>query len=213
MAFGLQWHSFQSQTLERSLLEPIRLARLVSGARRVEERMFAALTGIGTRAMWWQKKSRSPLPDWVTRSTPSEMPLEVVKTMPAEPTVLNPNQSRLGPTVSLKGELAGKEDLVIEGQFEGTINLQDRSLTIGLQSQVKADIQANRVIIHGSVTGNISARERIEIRKTGRVLGDLVGPGIAIEEGAYFKGSIEILREEAQEGRPSSSLRAEGASA
>ncbi len=133
--------------------------------------------------------------------------------MPAEPTVLSSNQSRLGPSVSLKGELAGKEDLVIEGQFEGAINLQDRSLTIGLQSQVKADIQANRVIIHGSVTGNISARERIEIRKTGRVLGDLVGPGIAIEEGAYFKGSIEILREEAQEARPSSSLRAEGASA
>ncbi len=177
--------------------------------------MFAALTGIGARAMWWQKKSGSPLPDWVTRSIPPEMPmpLEVVKTMPAESTVLNPNQSRLGPSVSLKGELAGKEDLVIEGQFEGTINLQDRSLTIGLQSQVKADIQANRVVIHGSVTGNISARERIEIRKTGRVLGDLIGPGIAIEEGAYFKGSIEILREEAHEARPSSSLRAEGASA
>jgi cytoskeletal protein CcmA (bactofilin family) len=72
-----------------------------------------------------------------------------------------------------------------------------------VNGQVKAGIQASRVVIHGSVTGNISARERIEIRKTGHVLGDLVGPGIAIEEGAYFKGSIEILRDEPQEGMPS----------
>ena len=70
---------------------------------------------------------------------------------------------------------------------------------------MKSEIQASRVIIHGSVTGNVSARERIEIRKTGHVLGDLVGPGIAIEEGAYFKGSIEILRDEPREGVPSTS--------
>ncbi len=133
--------------------------------------------------------------------------------MLTEPSVTNANQSRLGPSVVLKGDLTGKEDLVIEGQFEGSINVQDRSLTIGVHGEVKAGIQASRVIIHGSVTGNISARERIEIRKTGRVLGDLVGPGIAIEEGAYFKGSIEILRDQPQEGLPSTrSLRTEPAS-
>jgi cytoskeletal protein CcmA (bactofilin family) len=169
--------------------------------------------------MWWQKKSH--LPDFIVKSIPPAAPnIRVTKeepwTMPTESTAINANQSRLGPTVSLKGDLSGKEDLLVEGQFEGAINLQDRCLTVGLQGQVKAEIQASRVIIHGSVTGNIAARERIEIRKTGRVLGDLVGPGIAIEEGAYFKGSIEILREEAQEGKSTvatSSLRIGGISA
>lgn len=140
--------------------------------------------------------------------------MEAPKNMAPEPTVLNPNPSRLGASLSLKGDLSGKEDLVIQGQFEGTIKIQDHCLTVGLEGQVKAEIQAARVIIHGSVTGNISASERIEIRKTGRVQGDLVGPGVGIEEGAYFKGSIEILREETPQPLPSAQpLHAEGASA
>jgi len=102
----------------------------------------------------------------------------------------------IGPSVTLHGELAGDEDLVIEGQFDGTLRLGENCVTVGTQGQVKAEIQASRVIVQGAVTGNITARERIEIRKTGRVLGDLMAAGIAIEDGAYFKGSIEILREE-----------------
>jgi cytoskeletal protein CcmA (bactofilin family) len=66
---------------------------------------------------------------------------------------------------------------------------------VGAHGQVKAEIRAGRVIIQGTVNGNITARDRIEIRKSGQVVGDLVSPGIAIEDGAYFKGSIEILRE------------------
>jgi cytoskeletal protein CcmA (bactofilin family) len=127
--------------------------------------------------------------------------------MPAQLSSVNSNQSHLGASVVLKGELTGKEDLVVEGQVEGLINLQDCCLTVGLRGQVKADIQATRVIVHGSVTGNISARERIEIRKTGHVSGDLVGLGIFIEEGAYLKGGIEILRNGAAEGMPAPSLR------
>ena len=113
------------------------------------------------------------------------------------PVVLAPEADRtvLGPSVTLRGELAGDEDLAIQGQFDGTLNLRDHCLTVGPQGQVKAEIQASRVVVEGAVTGNITARERIEIRKTGRVMGDLLAPGIAIEDGAYFKGSIEILRE------------------
>ena len=107
-----------------------------------------------------------------------------------------PNRTVLGPSVTLRGELTADEDLAIEGQFDGTIHLRDHCLTVGPQGQVKAEIEASRVIVQGAVTGNITARERIEIRKTGKVMGDLVAPGIAIEDGAYFKGSIEILREE-----------------
>jgi cytoskeletal protein CcmA (bactofilin family) len=106
----------------------------------------------------------------------------------------------------LRGELSGDEDLAIEGQFDGKIQLRDHCLTVGAQGQVKAEIQASRVIVHGAVTGNITARDRIEIRKTGRVLGDLLAPGISIEDGAYFKGSIEILREEGPPAAPAPSL-------
>lgn len=105
-------------------------------------------------------------------------------------------QTLFGSSIILKGELSGDEDLTIEGQFEGTIDLKDSCLTIGPNGQVKADVSARQVIVGGKVTGKISARERVEIRKTGSVVGDLVTMGVAIEEGAYFKGSIEILREE-----------------
>ena len=104
-------------------------------------------------------------------------------------------QVRLGESLIVHGELSGNEDLTIEGQFEGTIDLQGHCLTVGAHGQVKAEIRAGRVVILGAVNGNITARDRIEIHKTGQVVGDLVSPGIAIEDGAYFKGSIEILRE------------------
>lgn len=104
-------------------------------------------------------------------------------------------QVRLGESLVVHGELSGNEDLTIEGQFDGTIDLQSHCLTVGARGQVKAEIRAGRVVIQGAVNGNITARDRIEIRKTGQVIGDLVSPGIAIEDGAYFKGSIEILRE------------------
>jgi cytoskeletal protein CcmA (bactofilin family) len=114
------------------------------------------------------------------------------------------NQTILGRSMVLRGELAGKEDLLIEGQFEGTISLQDHCLTIGPNGQVKADIHARQVIVQGTVTGDITAGEKIDIRKTGHVVGGLVAAAVAIEDGAYFKGSIEILREQGQRPEPTS---------
>lgn len=108
----------------------------------------------------------------------------------------NHRQTMLGSSVVLKGELSGDEDLTIDGQFDGTINLKDNCLTIGQQGQVKADINARQVIISGKLSGKVNARDKVEIHKTGNVVGDLTTMGVAIEEGAYFKGSIEILREE-----------------
>lgn len=115
-----------------------------------------------------------------------------------KPSSINsPNhQTYLGGSVVLRGELSGDEDLMIDGQFEGTLNLQDHCLTIGQHGQVKADITARQVAVSGKLNGKINAREKIEIHRTGNVIGDLVSAGVAIEEGAYFKGSIEILRDE-----------------
>jgi cytoskeletal protein CcmA (bactofilin family) len=103
----------------------------------------------------------------------------------------------LGRTVVVQGQLSAGEDLLIDGQFEGNINLDNHCLTVGTEGHVKAEIRARQVIILGAVTGNLAAREKIEIRRTGHVVGDLVGATVAIEEGAYFKGSIDIARGDA----------------
>ena len=111
------------------------------------------------------------------------------------PTSASRTQTILGQAVLVKGNLSGKEDLLIEGQCEGTLDFQDHCLTVGPQGQVKSEIHAREVVIHGTVNGKISAKDRVEIRKTGNVVGDIVSATVAIEDGAFFKGSIEIVRE------------------
>jgi cytoskeletal protein CcmA (bactofilin family) len=155
---------------------------------------------------WWDKKPEEENPPkpaekvWVPPATPK---VESPKTE-ATPKVSNPmpssqNPTVLGRSVISKGEISASEDLSIEGQFDGTINMKDHCLTVGTNGQVKAEIQARQVVIHGTVNGNITAREKVEIRRTGRVQGDLTAAGVAIEDGAYFKGSIEIQREDTPE--------------
>ncbi len=102
-----------------------------------------------------------------------------------------------GRSVAVQGQITASEDIVIEGQFDGTITLPEHSVTVGPEGQVKAEIRARLVVVQGSVTGNIEAREKIDIRRTGQVIGDLVAAAVAIEDGAYFKGSIDIARVEA----------------
>jgi cytoskeletal protein CcmA (bactofilin family) len=151
--------------------------------------------------MLWEKKSqpvipKKPEPEWVPPPNP-KLENPIMETTPKVVNTMTTNQTPtlLGRSVVMRGELSASEDLLIEGQFDGTINLQDHCLTVGAKGQVKAEIHARQVVVQGSVNGNVTAREKIEIRKTGQVMGDLVATGVAIEDGAYFKGSIEILRE------------------
>ncbi len=127
--------------------------------------------------------------------------VQPIRSSVASPT--DPGRTQLGRTMVVKGDLSGNEDLLIAGHFEGTINVEGHSLTVGPEAKVKANIQAARVVIYGSVHGNISVKERLDIYKTGHVVGDLAAPGLSIEDGAYFKGKIEILREEPHELEPS----------
>ena len=106
----------------------------------------------------------------------------------------DPVASRLGANLHMKGENTGSEDLVIEGTFEGLVQLGEGKLTIGKTAKVTADIIAREVLIHGLVKGNVRAKSRIEIKKDGSVDGDLDTAQIMIEDGASFKGSIEIER-------------------
>jgi cytoskeletal protein CcmA (bactofilin family) len=100
--------------------------------------------------------------------------------------------ARLGPSLHVKGEITGNEDLLIDGSVEGLIQLDERKLTVGSTAKLTADIIAREVVVYGTVKGNLRAKDRIEIKKDGSVNGDLTTARIMIEDGAYFKGAIEI---------------------
>jgi cytoskeletal protein CcmA (bactofilin family) len=100
--------------------------------------------------------------------------------------------ARLGSSLHVKGEISGNEDLLIDGSVEGLVQLDERKLTVGATAKVTADIIAREVVVYGTVKGNLRAKDRIEIKKDGSVNGDLTTARIMIEDGAYFKGSIEI---------------------
>jgi len=107
--------------------------------------------------------------------------------------------ARLGASLHVKGEISGNEDLHIDGSVEGLIQLDDRKLTVGSSAKLTADVVAREVVVYGSVKGNLRARDRIEIKKDGSVIGDLTTARIMIEDGAYFKGAIEIDRSASSE--------------
>ena len=104
------------------------------------------------------------------------------------------NNAQVGKSIKFKGEISGSEDLVIDGEVEGTIELRDNSLIVGPNGNVRAQIKARTITVQGRLEGNVQAGERIEIRKTGSLEGDLVTPRIVIEDGAVFRGSIDILK-------------------
>src|ERR1043166_9471878 len=100
----------------------------------------------------------------------------------------------IGKSVVIKGELNGSEDLTIEGHVEGTIQLRDHVLTIGPNGRIKAQVFAKSVIVLGEVTGNVTARDKVDIRDNGSVDGDIIAPRVAIAEGAHFRGSVDMQR-------------------
>lgn len=159
--------------------------------------------------MWWEKEKKSQpgvptaKPTVPASSNPSKVETSMPESIRRDSNLSSQGQvqATIGRSIVLKGELSANEDLVIDGQFEGTVNLQDHCLTVGQNGKVKAEIQARQVVVYGSVSGNISAREKIEVRRTGNVTGDLKSGSVSIEEGAYFKGSIDILRDAKQEER------------
>jgi cytoskeletal protein CcmA (bactofilin family) len=101
--------------------------------------------------------------------------------------------AHIGKSVSIKGEVSGSEDLYVDGQLEGSVQLDGNSLTIGPNGRVHANVVAKNVTVGGQLDGNIQASERTEMRKSAVVNGDVQTRRIAIEEGAYFKGKLEIL--------------------
>lgn len=101
----------------------------------------------------------------------------------------------IGPSIQIKGDLSGEEDLVIQGKVNGTIQLKEKSLTVGSQGQVNANVLAHSIIVEGEVNGDLYGSERVSIRKTGNVQGNIVSPKVSLDEGCRFKGSIDMDQE------------------
>lgn len=98
----------------------------------------------------------------------------------------------IGPTISINGELKGQEDLVVEGTIEGTVELKQNTLTIGPQGTLKAQVYAHTILVDGTVDGDLYASERISIRKSARIEGNILAPRISLEDGAKFRGTIDM---------------------
>jgi len=104
--------------------------------------------------------------------------------------------ANIGKSIVINGELSGSEDLTIEGQVEGKIELRDHVLTVGSNGRIKAQVTAKAIVVLGHVTGNLTATERVDIRENGSVEGDIVAPRVAIADGSHFRGSIDMQRKE-----------------
>jgi len=98
----------------------------------------------------------------------------------------------IGPSIRINGDLSGEEDLIIQGKVQGTIQLKEKCLTVGAKGKVDANVLAHTIIVEGQVNGDLFGAERVAIRKTGNVQGNIVSPKVSLEEGCRFKGSIDM---------------------
>jgi cytoskeletal protein CcmA (bactofilin family) len=108
------------------------------------------------------------------------------------------DQANIGKGLIVKGEISGSESLYIDGRVEGSINLPENLVTVGRNGQVKASITARDIVVLGKVCGNIAASNRVEIRVEGSVTGDVAAARLSIEDGAFFKGKIDIQKTESK---------------
>ena len=153
--------------------------------------------------MWNRRKEEEVAPKPVSAPpTPSQLAKEGIpmSTLPSRGSEPNP-ESRGGPavlgkSVIVKGQIFGREDLTIDGEVEGTVELQEHRLTIGPNGKVMATVKAREVVVLGTIHGNVETRDKIMIRKDAKLVGDIKTARIEIEDGAYFKGNIDIVRAE-----------------
>ena len=120
--------------------------------------------------------------------------------------------AHIGKSVIVKGELSGSENLFLDGEVEGSIDLRGHNLTVGPNGRVRANINARELVVHGNIAGNVQA-ERVELKKSAVFVGDIATQRIAIEEGAYFKGGIDVLKEVAASAAAKSERKPEPAQA
>lgn len=150
--------------------------------------------------MWKSTRKEDELTTPEQNAPRTMQPPSAPATRPAEPPRVEPQRTvevaTIGKSVVVKGELSGSEDLYVDGSVEGSISLKGQSLTIGPNGQVRANLEARNVIVHGRVDGNVIASDRVDLRKSASLTGDISTARVAIEDGAYFKGTIDIQKAE-----------------
>src|SRR3954462_3510247 len=104
----------------------------------------------------------------------------------------------IGKAVMIKGQIFSREDLIIDGEVEGTVEAHEHRVTVGPNGKVQAGVKAREIVVQGGIQGNVEATEKIDIKKDARLVGDIKTSRIVIEDGAYFKGSIDITKNEAK---------------
>ncbi|HEY6338405.1 MAG TPA: polymer-forming cytoskeletal protein [Candidatus Sulfotelmatobacter sp.] len=142
-----------------------------------------------------QTPGRPAEPERPTTSTPSAPAMAVESAAAPRPvTTTTADQATIGKSLVIKGEVTGSESLYIDGRVEGSINLSGNRVTVGRNGVVAANINAREIVVLGKVRGNLTASDRVDIRSDGSLTGDVVAARISIEDGAFFKGGIDIRK-------------------
>ncbi len=155
--------------------------------------------------MWNRRKEEEITPKPASAAPPAPsvlakegIPMSTLPGRSSEPHV-EPHrggQAVLGKSVIVKGQIFSREDLTIDGEVEGTVELQEHRLTVGPNGKVVASIKAREIVVLGTIHGNVETTDKIDIRKEAKLVGDIRTARIVIEDGAYFKGNIDIIRAE-----------------
>jgi cytoskeletal protein CcmA (bactofilin family) len=166
--------------------------------------------------MWNRnKREEEPTPpsNYNTTTRGSGMEGVPVQTSPYSSASQSSGVATIGKGVRVKGQISSEEDLIVDGQVEGTLDLPQSRLTIGQNGRLKADIHAKSVVVRGQILGNVVATDKLEIRAEGRLTGNVSTHRIVVEDGAFFKGQIDIIKVEEPAPEPAEAARALGASA
>jgi cytoskeletal protein CcmA (bactofilin family) len=156
----------------------------------------------------WTKQSQNEVPGYSPAQAPASQPASFnssSSTRISSPSARN--LACLGSSIEIKGRISGEEDLQVDGKVEGPVALAGQRLTVGRSGQLNSEVTAREVVVYGKVTGNLRASDRVEIKKDGSVTGDIITARISIEDGAFFKGRIEI---DGGKARPSQEREEEG---
>ena len=150
--------------------------------------------------MWKPNQTGTVSPNPTPEPAPRPAPVTnapVAEPANRAPVASNAEQATIGKGLYVKGEITGTESLFIDGKIEGSINLPGNRVTVGRNGQVTANVTAREVVILGKIRGNVNASDRVDIRAEGSLAGDVAAARISIEDGAYFKGGIDIRKPEA----------------
>src|SRR5260370_15572537 len=162
--------------------------------------------------MWNNKRKEEEYPPRVSNNTPpithepkkEGLPMSTAPIRTAPEHESTKGAASIGKSVTIKGQISSREDLIVDGEIEGAIELNDHRLTVGPNGRVRAGVKAREIVVLGSIDGNVEALDKIDIRQDAMLLGDIKTARIVIEDGAYFKGSIDIVKADPRKSSASS---------